>query len=174
MSKRDTAFCVFILGFALLGVLPLSGQVAASLGPLQTFVSTTTTTSTSAVSSISATSTTTSISTSTTSTTTTSTSSFITYTSTLTTSTTVLSTFIQATTTYTWTITSGLQSTITQTIGVSLTQAITLLSVLTSTAGVVLPIGIPGFPIEAILVGLLVGLMGMILRRRQARKTETE
>ena len=162
MSKRDTAFCVFILGFALLGALPLGDQVAASLGPLQTFVSTTTTTSTSAVSSISATSTTTS------------TSSFITYTSTLTTSTTVLSTFIQATTTYTWTITSGFQSTITQTVGASLTQAITLISVLTSTAGVVLPIGIPGFPVEAILVGLLVGLMGMILRRRQARKTETQ
>ena len=31
-----------------------------------------------------------------------------------------------------------------------------------------------GFPVEAILVGLLVGLMGMILHRRQARKTETQ
>jgi len=173
MSKRDTAFCVFIVGFALLGALPLNGQVAASLGPLQTFVSTTSTVTVVAVSTSTASSTTTSISTSTTSTSTTSTSSFITYTSTLTTSTTILSTFIQATTTYTWTITNGVQSTITQTVGVPLTQAITLMSVLTSTAGIALPIGIPGFPIEAILVGLLVGLMGMILRRRQARKTET-
>jgi hypothetical protein len=174
MSKRDTAFCVFILGFALLGALSLGGQVAASLVPLQTFVSTTVTGTVSTISSISVTSTTTSTSSSTTSTTTSSTSSFTTYTSTLTSSTTILSTFIQATTTYTWTITSGTITTITQTFGLSITQAITSLAVLTSTEGVALPIGIPGFPAEAILVGLLVGLMGMILRRRQARKTETQ
>lgn len=173
MSARNIAFAMLVLSVAMLGLVQFGSQATQAAGnmqPLQTFVSTTSTTTTTPVfSSSTVTSTTTSTSSTTTSTTTTSTSSSFSYTSTLTTSTTALSTFLLATTTYTSSISSFLQSTITRTSGVPYTRVITYYSV--STQSYAIPV--PGFPLEAIVFGMLVGLLALVFRRRLKLKSDS-
>jgi len=173
MSARNIAFAMLILSVAILGLVQFASQATQAAGnmqPLQTFVSTTFTTSTTpAFSSSTITSTTTSTSTTTTSTTTTSTSSYISYTSTLTTSTTALSTYILATTTLTSSISSVLLTTITRTTGVPFTRIITYFSVSTQSYAIT----IPGFPLEAIVLGMLVGLLALVFLRRLKLKSDS-